>query len=222
MEVVNEALEPLHRLILSYAKRADRQRYAFLFAFDSRLAGIIRTTSEPLIGQMRLTWWRDILTKAADQRPEGEPLIALFNEIEQSAGSLEYLLKLIDGWEVMLEDFPWDSLQLDRYASNRGQGFFGFGLNSDADLEEVEETAKLWTLWDFAVNCSDPKMRDVAFCKSKEILEQNSLRSFDKSGRPLSILCNLAAYDVKNGKLPDSIYRPATAVRIIWHGITGK
>lgn len=221
MEFVNEALDPLQRLIISYAKRSDRQRYAFLFAFDSRLAAIIRTTSEPLIGQMRLTWWRDILTKPAAHRPDGEPLVALFNEVEPDGVDVQYLLTLIDGWEVMLEDFPWDDRQIDKYASNRGQGYFGFGLNDDYKMKNVQEASKLWALWDFAIGCSDPIMRAWALKASKNILQKNTTASFDKSGRPLSILCKLAAHDVKNGVLADTIYRPATAARIVWHGVTG-
>ncbi|MEP3723688.1 MAG: hypothetical protein ABJM59_05815, partial [Parasphingorhabdus sp.] len=64
-----QELEPLQRLIVAYAKPSDRSRFALLFALDSRFAEILRSTSEILIGQIRLTWWRDVLTKPATERP---------------------------------------------------------------------------------------------------------------------------------------------------------
>jgi len=222
MESVNDALKPLQRLILSYSTRIDRPRYAFLFAFDSRLAEIIRTTSEPLIGQMRLTWWRDILTKPEEERPEGEPLVAIFNALQCDDQALEHLLRLIDGWEVMLEDFPWDDRQVETYASSRGTGYFGFGLASHTISEDISRAAELWALWDFALHCSDIGMRTASFARSQKIATETMDPDFDKSGRPLSILYKLALHDVRNEQLSETLYRPSTAARIIWHGITGK
>ncbi len=222
MEIVNATLNPLHRLISSYAKRSDRQRYAFLFAFDSRLVEIIRKTSEPLIGQMRLTWWRDILTKAPADRPKGEPLVAMFSDLEPEGLSGDSLLRMIDGWEVMLEDFPWNDRQFDNYADARGGGYFGFALDRSQLSDKSTDIAKLWALWDFAVHCSDTAMKNAAFERCRAIAENLDPPRFDKSGRPLSILCKLAMRDVKSGQLPESIYRPSTAAHIIWHGLTGK
>lgn len=221
MQSVNETLNPLHRLILSYAKRDDQEKYEFLFAFDSRLAEVIRSTSEPLIGQIRLTWWRDILTMPAGDRPEGEPLVTKFNDLEQDGLSGTALLKIIDGWEAMLDDFPWENLQFEKYAIGRGTGYFSFGLEQPELSDEITDIAKLWALWDFATHCSDSAMRDATIDRCKTLLDNISAPHFDRNGRPLSILCKLAMRDVKSGALSETLYRPSTAARIIWHGITG-
>ena len=223
MNDAQNELEPLQRLILAYAKSGDRDRYSLLFALDARFAETIRSTSEILIGQMRLTWWRDNLTKPAGDRPTGEPLIQQINLIEARGEGLAPLLALLDGWEVMLDDFPWDDRQFESYATARGRGFFEFGLPDGMALtEEQAGQAEAWALWDFARHCSDANMRAAAFDRCGQILKSQQRVDFDRSGRPLSILCQLMLRDVRKGQLAPDLYDPASAARIIWHGIAGR
>jgi phytoene synthase len=221
-DALNE-LGPLQRLIVAYAKPADRDHYALLFALDARFADIVRSTSEILIGQMRLTWWRDILTKPATERPVGEPLVGQINLLEEKGQSLAPLLALLDGWEVMLDDFPWDERQFENYAAARGCGFFDFGLAGVGSLTKGQaERAQAWALWDFARHCSDAKMRASAFDRCSAIVTTQRRVDFDRSGRPLSILCGLMVRDVKKGQLTADLYTPGSAARIVWHGIAGR
>ena len=216
-------LEPLYRLIIAYAKRADRERFVLLFALDSRFGEIIRSTSEILIGQMRLTWWRDILTKSAADRPAGEPLVEQINLLEKKGADLTPLLTLLDGWEAMLEDFPWQDREFDNYAMARGSGLFGFGSPGNSALSEGQAAlAQAWALWDFARHCSDAAMRESAFARCRAIVAEHPDVRFDRSGRPLSILCKLMLRDVRKGQLAADLYSPASAARIIWHGIAGR
>ncbi|GAB5481549.1 MAG: hypothetical protein Pars92KO_13060 [Parasphingorhabdus sp.] len=215
-------LDPLRRLVLAYAKKPDRERYALVFALDARFADVIRSTSEILIGQMRLTWWRDILTKAVTERPTGEPLVALINQAEQKGADLSPLLHLLEGWEYLLEDFPWDDRQFDQYAEKRGGGLFSFASGGSSPLSvKQRKAAQAWALWDFARHCSDEKMRGQAFNKCIQLYSSDDPVSFDRSGRPLSIFCKLTQSDVKKGSLTADLYRPAIASKIIWHGVTG-
>lgn len=215
-------LEPIHRLVHAYAKQADRSRYALLFALDIRFADIIRSTSEILIGQMRLTWWRDILTKPAADRPSGEPLVEHINLLEEKGENLGPLLALLDGWEAMLDDFPWEDREFDNYAIARGCGFFEFGLAGEKPLSEQQAAlGQAWALWDFARHCSDANMRQSAFDRCTDIVTSHPPPDFDRSGRPLSILCKLMIRDVRRGQLAADLYNPASAARIIWHGIAG-
>ena len=217
-----QELEPLQRLIVAYAPRLDRDRYALLFALDARLADIVRSTTEILIGQIRLTWWRDVLTKPVAERPVGEPLVEKINRLEEGGESLAPLLTLLDGWEVMLDDFPWGDRQFDSYADARGCGLFRFGLADEHSLSEGQaEQARAWALWDFARHCSNAAMRQSAFDRCAQLVAAAPPVRFDRSGRPLSILCKLMGRDVRKGQLTADLYRPASAAQIIWHGITG-
>jgi len=222
MSDANLQHDPLQRLVLAYAKRADRTRYALVFALDSRFAGVIRSTSETLIGQMRLTWWRDNLTKPLEARPTGEPLIALINETEEQGSDLAPLLNLLEGWEFLLDDFPWDDRQLDQYAEKRGEGLFSFALGGDRLLtEDQKRGAQAWALWDFARHCSDENTRKKAFQKCGNLMNALKPIVFDRSGRPLSIFCKLMQGDVKRRSLTADLYRPGIASKIVWHGVTG-
>lgn len=222
MSEANLQHDPLQRLVLAYAKPTDRSRYALAFALDSRFAGVIRSTSETLIGQMRLTWWRDNLTKPLEARPTGEPLIALINETEQQGNDLAPLLNLLEGWEFLLDDFPWDDRQFDQYAEKRGEGLFSFALGGDGLLtEDQKRGAQAWALWDFARHCSDENTRKKAFQKCGNLMNTVKSVTFDRSGRPLSIFCKLMQGDVTRGSLTADLYRPGIASKIVWHGVTG-
>lgn len=215
-------LDPFRRLVVAYAKRPDRLCYVLLFALDSRFAETIRSTSEILIGQMRLTWWRDILTKPIAERPTGEPLVALINKVEQSGTDLTPLLNLLEGWEYLLDDFPWNDRQFEQYATKRGGGLFSFVLGGGRALtDDQRKEAHAWALWDFARHCSDAEMRALAFEKCGNLIDGATPVHFDRSGRPLSILCKLVRSDVTKGSLTADLYRPRVASRIIWHGVTG-
>lgn len=215
-------LDPLQRLVLAYGKRPDRSLYALVFALDSRFAAVIRSTSETLIGQMRLTWWRDILTKAVAERPTGEPLVALINEAEEQGTDLSALLSLLEGWEYLLDDFPWVDRQFDQYAEKRGEGLFSFARCGRSPLTESQRNAaRSWALWDFARHCSDDGMRAQAFEKCRNMIGGADSVDFDRSGRPLSIFCKLMQADVKKESLTADLYRPGIASKIIWHGVTG-
>lgn len=216
-------LNPLQRLIAAYAKSVDRDRYALLFALDARFADVVRSTTEILIGQMRLTWWRDILTMPASDRPVGEPLVAQISLVEDRGRNLAPLMALLDGWEAMLDDFPWDDRQFDHYAASRGEGYFAFAAGGEKALTPVQiQYSRAWALWDLARHCSDRTMRTAAFDRCMAIVNGQSQPKFDRSGRPLSILCHLMARDVKKRQLADDLYNPASAARIIWHGIAGR
>lgn len=222
MNLLSADLDPLERLISAYAKRRDRQKYAFLFAFDSRLADILKGSSEILIAQIKLTWWRDILTLKSEQRPTGEPLVAAMNDLQLSDSEIEQLVAIVDGWECMLVDFPWDDRQFNNYAKGRGIGFYRFAFGADSTLTNDQQMlAQSWAYWDFARHCSDDKMRTVAFEKCTNQVNSSRSYRFDRNGRPLSILCKLVSRDVKKGKLSVDLYDPKTAIKIMWHGMTG-
>jgi len=220
MSVADLEVVPLQRLILAYANAGSRTRFAFLFAFDNRLADALRGSTEVLITQMKLIWWRDVISMPVSDRPSGEPLVSALNSLALSSGEQQQLLSLIDGWEMLLNEFPLQEQELGKYSICRGESYFGFGLQKPLD-DAQKRAAQSWALWDFARNCSDDQTRNLAFEKAAKILNATPKPRFDRSGRPLSILCKLIERDVSSGVLSEDIYRPGTAMKIMWHGITG-
>jgi phytoene synthase len=49
------------RLALAYAPGRARAATLGLFALDAALGNLVRAAREPLLGQMRLAWWREEL-----------------------------------------------------------------------------------------------------------------------------------------------------------------
>jgi phytoene synthase len=118
METHENGLSPPQRLAVAYAPAALRPALMLLLQFDARLGDIVAGSTEPLIGQMKLAWWRDALAAEPDRRPKGEPLIARIDAI--SGRRLEpALLELIDAWEALLA-----ADDLDEFAKRRGRAVY--------------------------------------------------------------------------------------------------
>src|SRR3546814_2017922 len=90
-----------------------------VWALDAWMAEIIRSTSEPMIGQMRLTWWHEALTKDPKAGGSGEPLMAALRRQVLPLSGGESLLSLIDGWEVLLQPLPLSDSKLVAFAEQR-------------------------------------------------------------------------------------------------------
>jgi len=87
------------RVALSSAS-AHRDIWLAAFALDGRVGRMVLGASEPMLGQMRVAWWRDQLSKLVNDRPRGDQLLDLigtnWNQNEAA------LVDLIDGWEALL------------------------------------------------------------------------------------------------------------------------
>ena len=96
---VPEMLDPAQRLALAYAPAAARGAWLALFLFDRRLAETARPGREPLMIQLRLSWWRDRLAEPSAAWPVSEPVLAQLKAWQDQHGPL---VKLVDGWEALV------------------------------------------------------------------------------------------------------------------------
>ena len=67
--------DPERALALSYAPGAARDGMAALFALDDQLAGVVRTTRDPMVGQLRLTWWHEALAALDTAPPPAQAVV---------------------------------------------------------------------------------------------------------------------------------------------------
>lgn len=58
-----------------FAPAADRAALLALYAFNTEISRVRASVSEPLIGQIRLQWWRDAIAEAAAGRPRRHPVV---------------------------------------------------------------------------------------------------------------------------------------------------
>ena len=82
--------------------RERRASIATLWAFAERLTRLLIDAREPLIGQIKLAWWRDMaamLARDPDGLPKGEPLLAELNATWAGQGGLD---TIVDAAEAML------------------------------------------------------------------------------------------------------------------------
>ena len=82
-----------------------------LYAFNIEIATIREMVSEPLIGHMRLQWWRDTIGAVYDGQSHGHPVAtALADAVAPYELSRELFDSMIDGREFDLRDEPHNQL----------------------------------------------------------------------------------------------------------------
>jgi NADH dehydrogenase [ubiquinone] 1 alpha subcomplex assembly factor 6 len=102
-----------------FAPSAAREALFALYAFNYEIARVRESVREPMLGQIRLQWWRDVIdaafTGATPRRHEVvEPLTAV---IRERGLSRAYFERLIDCRERDLDSSPPASLaELEDYA----------------------------------------------------------------------------------------------------------
>ena len=90
---------PPARLALAYARAGDRPMWSAYFALEARLAQAGQRTSQPMMTQLRLAWWRDRLKSPVRDWPKGEPMLSALANWD---GERAALVALVDGWEAVL------------------------------------------------------------------------------------------------------------------------
>jgi 15-cis-phytoene synthase len=182
-----EALPPLHRLALAYAPARAREQTLALLALDARLAGIVRNSHEPMLAQLRLSWWREQLKAEADSWPSGEPLLAVF---KSWGGRHRALTSLADGWEMLTGAAPLEASAFDTFADGRGEAFAALAgvVGARDDVQVVRQMGRAWALADLAAKVAHPAEQ-----KTATLLAQAApgLR-LSRAMRPLTVLHGLA------------------------------
>ncbi len=205
-------ITPLARLLCGYAgKDAARQR--LVWAYDARLADIVRTTREPMIGQMRLTWWHEVLTDESDVKGRGDPLADAIRALLPPEGQ-GGLLRMIDGWEALLEQ-PIDDAALEVYALGRGGGLFQALANADG----FDRAGALWALWDLSGHSADPALVRQALALAQTYIDPPSrVRMI----APLRIAAGLARADARHGRAAPGGMTPGLYARALRIGLIGR
>ena len=201
-------LGPLPRLALAYSPRAARRAWLSFLALDARLAKVVREAREPMIGQIRLAWWRERLCEPTDAWPAGEPLLALLREWDRDHSGLA---TMVDGWEVLLAEPPLSGDSVAAAVAGRAAGAVALAqhLGQGQYATEVERIARGWAATDFAAGMRDASEAD-AF---REQAPPRKAAALPRALRPLAVL---EALTRSSG--PGSV-RLAAAVRI---GIFGR
>ena len=110
-----------------YAPPAARAGLLALHALDIEMAAIVRTTTEPMLGEIRLAWWREQLGKLGSQPPPAQPVLAAIATHVVARGVPGARLDPVeDGFLGLLDGAAFASPSgLAAYAEARGATLFG-------------------------------------------------------------------------------------------------
>src|SRR5580700_955644 len=102
-----------------FAPAARREALFALYAFNYEIARVRESVTEPMLGQIRLQWWRENIAAAFEGGPvRHHPVVeALTGSIRELPMTRDHFDRLINARETDLDDRPPASLQtLEDYA----------------------------------------------------------------------------------------------------------
>jgi 15-cis-phytoene synthase len=128
-------------------------------SLDHRLAQIIARTSEPMLGQMRLAWWREALSKKPGMRPQGDVVLDAISR--NWAHPAEALILMVDGWEELLGRDALDEAAAHKYAEGRARALLVACeiAADDAGYEAARAAVLAWAFGDLASKVSSAAER---------------------------------------------------------------
>ena len=106
-------------LMALLAPAAHRPALFALLAFNLELAKTHEVVSEPMLGEIRLQWWRDALAEIREGRPRAHPVVQALSPCLMSGRlSADACLALIDGRTGDIDgEGPADMAALEAYAA---------------------------------------------------------------------------------------------------------
>lgn len=209
-------------LAILYAPVELRPALFALHALDVELATVARTTTEPMIGQIRLAWWREALEKLDTAPPPAQPVLeALAGHVLPRGVAGASLTRLEDGFLALIGGEAVDARD---YADARGGTLFeaaATALGVPPAALPAARTAGI--VWACAQALASAQPEDAAEARRVGIAAHAELRALPRlpsSGRLLIGLAALARRDL-DGEHPPHRGSPARQMRLLWSIITG-
>ena len=188
------------------------------------MGDVVRTTSDPMLGRIRLAWWRERLEElgSGNGAPAEPRLRAVAQDLLPAGIEARELAALEDGWLSMLDPFPWTERTAEAVAARGGRLFRMGARILSRDHAAVGDAGRLWAVVDAARHCTDPASRTVLLELGLRIAPLFANQRFPRALRPLSMLAALAARDVECGEPFEGEGAPARALAMIRHRLTGR
>jgi len=211
-------------LALTYVPLRDRGALAAIFAIDRAMGDVVRSTKEPMLGPIRLAWWRERLEELDESgRAPAEPrLQAVERELLPRGISGQALAGLEGGWLRLFDPFPWTT-ETSEATWFRGNLLFGLGARVLGRSDErIQSAGGLWALVDAARHCSDMESRRMLIEQACKFGRALGRTPFPPLLRPLSMLAALAIRDCKRREPFEPEGAPGRALAMIRHRLGGR
>ncbi|WP_394646575.1 squalene/phytoene synthase family protein [uncultured Sphingomonas sp.] len=212
--------KPEQAIAVAYAGPALRAGLRALLTLDQRLGAIVRATREPIVGQMRLTWWHEALSALDHAAPPAEPILqalagAVIGPVRGAA-----LACMIEGWEVLL-DPALDADALQTHATKRGGTLFAaMARIAGADNPAVERAGEGWALTDLTGKWTDETAVRAARDMARDRLDQAAAYRWPVALRAVGALALSARMDLAPHARPHG--HPARVARLLWLRMSGR
>lgn len=212
MAALLDELPAERRLALAYAPAATRDDFLALFLLDLRLSRLVMQRREPLLAQVRLSWWRDRLGEPAAGFHHDEPVLAMLSG--WSDAQRRALVGLVDGWEALLAAAPIADAMIAAFASGRGSAFAALADRAAMPrfAQNAARAAEGWALAELAVRTSDPeeaqRIRVLAGARGWHPVR------LPRQLRPLAVLYGLARRKQGTGPLTSGPVDILAAIRL--------
>jgi phytoene synthase len=207
-------------LAIGYASAAGRPALTALFALDDILSGILRTTRDPMVGQLRLTWWYEALVRLDSAPPPAEPVLqALHADVLTRGVSGTSLAAMVDGWEALLDPAPANTA-IEQFSTDRGGRLFDIaGRLLGVDDRRISSAGCGWALAELARNAGDATGRATARQRATEFLDLALAGRWPVQARSLGAMALSARFDLQEPTpRPGS---PKRVARMALHRLTG-
>jgi phytoene synthase len=211
-------LNPDLTLALSYVPVARRPALEALFRLDVALGAVLAGGREPMIGRIKLAWWREALEKLDRDKAPPEPVLeAVAAHVITAGVSGAELASMEEGWTALLSDAPLTEEELRTYAAKRGGLLFAYAARLLGG--EGEAGGETWALLDLARHSGNDLDRDAAVAAARALAPP---RRLPPRLRPLGMLGALARRDAE----PDRPHwepqgAPKRMLRMLLHRLTG-
>jgi 15-cis-phytoene synthase len=188
------------------------------------MGDVVRTTTEPMLGSIRLAWWRERLEELdSGVRAPAEPrLQAVQASLLPRGVTGKDCAGLEGGWLRLFDPFPWNA-QTAEAIWFRGNLLFGLGARIVREPDErIQAAGALWALVDAARHCSDAKSRVMLIGQARTFAPGLGGARFASALRPLSMLATLAIRDCKRVEPFEAEGSPGRAAAMLRHWLSGR
>lgn len=211
-------------LALAHMPARHRPAVEALFAIDAALGDVVRTTSQPQLGAIRLAWWREQLEGLGHgASPPVEPQLQAVSELLLPRGLRgSAIARLENGWLRLFDDFPW-GIEVVEATWFRGRYLFAMAAQLlGGSSERIEAAGGLYAIVDAARHCSDAASRKTLLEHARTFARGLGGARISPPLRPLSMLAALAVRDAVKGEPFEPEGSRARALAMLGHRVTGK
>lgn len=208
-----------------YAPAAVRPALFALHALDLELAGVVASTTEAILGEIRLAWWRESLTKLDIAPPPAQPVLAALAAEALPLGVRGQALEpLEDAFLALLLDERLAGRALDDHLDRRGGTLFGACATALGVAQpSARALGRVWALGQLVRE--GVKAPPVDPHDARRIADVSLPSRLAPVLRPLAALADFAVADVaralgnRRPAVPGSAGRQA---RMLWRVATGR